>query len=69
MFAHVIVGNTYNYNAAMWSTDVALAYSKAIDAFTMNVGQDSWQPSQVKTAYDAATTAAPNFKRKSRSQS
>ncbi|KAF8600437.1 glycoside hydrolase family 71 protein, partial [Ceratobasidium sp. AG-I] len=62
VFAHVIVGNTYNYTPAKWSSDIALAYSKAIDVFTMNVGRDSWQPGQVKAAYDAATTAAPNFK-------
>lgn len=62
MFAHVIVGNTHNYNADMWAADVQLAYSKAIDAFTMNVGQDDWQPGQVKTAYDAASRVAPNFK-------
>jgi glucan endo-1,3-alpha-glucosidase len=64
VFAHVIVGNTYNYNADMWVSDIGLAASKAIDAFTMNVGRDDWQPAQVKTAYDAAQRAAPNFKRR-----
>ncbi|KAG9091296.1 hypothetical protein FS749_016644 [Ceratobasidium sp. UAMH 11750] len=62
VFAHVIVGNTYNYTPDKWASDISLAASKAIDAFTMNVGRDSWQPAQVKSAYDAATRVAPNFK-------
>ncbi|KAF8600773.1 hypothetical protein BDV93DRAFT_559076 [Ceratobasidium sp. AG-I] len=63
VFAHVIVRNTCNYTPDKWSLDIALACSKAIDVFTMNVGRHSWQPGQVKAAYNAATTAAPNFKR------
>ncbi|QRV96019.1 alpha-1,3-glucanase [Ceratobasidium sp. AG-Ba] len=62
VFAHVVVGNTHNYTPDKWSADITLAYSKAIDVFTMNVGRDSWEPSQVKSAYDAAATASPNFK-------
>ncbi|KAG8700281.1 hypothetical protein FRC09_006065 [Ceratobasidium sp. 395] len=62
VFAHVIVGNTYNYTPDKWASDISLAYSNAIDAFTMNVGRDSWQPAQVRSAYDAAARAAPNFK-------
>ncbi|KAG8679517.1 hypothetical protein FRC08_016935 [Ceratobasidium sp. 394] len=65
VFAHVIVGNTYNYTPDKWASDISLAASKAIDAFTMNVGRDSWQPAQVKSAYDAAARVAPNFKRES----
>ncbi|KAG8737876.1 hypothetical protein FRC10_007562 [Ceratobasidium sp. 414] len=62
VFAHLIVGNTYNYNATLWASDIALASSKAIDSFTLNVGPDVWQPDQVLAAYDAAQTSNPNFK-------
>ncbi|CDO69094.1 Glycoside Hydrolase Family 71 protein [Trametes cinnabarina] len=71
VFAHVIVGNTYNYTVSNWSkghpytsracisptksfTDISLAASKGIDAFALNVGADSWEPSQVANAYAAA---------------
>ncbi|KAH9855566.1 glycosyl hydrolase family 71-domain-containing protein [Lenzites betulinus] len=53
-FAHVIVGNTYNYTINSWASDIALAASKGIDAFALNVGSDSWEPSQVANAYAAA---------------
>ncbi|KAG9102289.1 hypothetical protein FS749_009629 [Ceratobasidium sp. UAMH 11750] len=39
VFAHLIVGNTYNYDATHWETDIVLASSKAIDVFTLNVGR------------------------------
>ncbi|KAG8751070.1 hypothetical protein FRC11_009759 [Ceratobasidium sp. 423] len=62
VFAHVIVGNTYNYTPNQWALDITLAASKAIDAFTMNVGRDDWQPTQVLDAYNTAQKIAPNFK-------
>ncbi|QRW06949.1 alpha-1,3-glucanase [Ceratobasidium sp. AG-Ba] len=62
VLAHVIVGNTYNYDIQRWTSDVQLAYSKSIDVFTMNVGRDNWQPDRVKLAYDAALSSAPDFK-------
>ncbi|KAG9095222.1 hypothetical protein FS749_010852 [Ceratobasidium sp. UAMH 11750] len=62
VFAQVIVGNTYNYTPDQWASDIVLASSKGIDAFTLNVGYEVWQPGQVKSAYDAAARIAPNFK-------
>ncbi|CUA67565.1 hypothetical protein RSOLAG22IIIB_07439 [Rhizoctonia solani] len=62
VFAHVIVGNTYNYTPDKWASDITLASSKAIDAFTMNVGSNDWQPARVLDAYNAAQKVAPNFK-------
>ncbi|KAG8695099.1 hypothetical protein FRC11_001737 [Ceratobasidium sp. 423] len=62
VFAHVIVGNTYNYTPDQWASDIVLAASKAIDVFTMNVGKDDWQPARVLDAYNAAQNVAPNFK-------
>ncbi|KAI8970639.1 glycoside hydrolase family 71 protein [Trametes punicea] len=54
VFAHVIVGNTYNYTITNWLNDIALAASNGIDAFALNVGSDAWEPSQVANAYAAA---------------
>ncbi|KAG8721824.1 hypothetical protein FRC08_009901 [Ceratobasidium sp. 394] len=48
VFAHLIVGNTYNYNASHWASDIALASSKVIDEFTLNVRPDVWQPTLVR---------------------
>ncbi|KAG8688646.1 hypothetical protein FRC08_011317 [Ceratobasidium sp. 394] len=62
IFAHLIVGNTYNYDASHWASDIALASSKAIDAFTLNVGPDVWQPDSVRAAYDAAQMSNLGFK-------
>ncbi|EIW56052.1 glycoside hydrolase family 71 protein [Trametes versicolor FP-101664 SS1] len=37
-----------------WANDIALAASKGIDAFALNVGSDSWEPGQIANAYAAA---------------
>ncbi|KAG9074494.1 hypothetical protein FS749_013947 [Ceratobasidium sp. UAMH 11750] len=63
IFAHLIVGNTYNYDASHWASDIALASSKAINAFTLNVGPDVWQPDRVRAVYDAAQMSNLGFKR------
>lgn len=81
VFAHHIVGNTFNYNVDSWAagelsglrvltqytfnalfTDIKLASSKGIDAFALNVGSDSWEPSQVANAFAAARKLATPFK-------
>ncbi|QRV92832.1 alpha-1,3-glucanase [Ceratobasidium sp. AG-Ba] len=62
VLAHVIVGNTYNYDIQRWTSDIQLASSKSIDVFAMNVGRDYWQPDRVKLAYDAALSSVPGFK-------
>lgn len=51
VFAHFIVGYTYPYTQADWLQDIRGATSAGIDAFALNVGTDSWQPSQVAAAY------------------
>ena len=50
VIAHHMVGNTYPYTVSDWSNDIALAYSKGIDAFALNVGSDSWQKARVADA-------------------
>ncbi|TFK85418.1 glycoside hydrolase family 71 protein [Polyporus arcularius HHB13444] len=55
VFAHFIVGNTYNYTVDSWSQDIVLAASKGIDAFALNIGSDAWESSQISNAYAAAS--------------
>ncbi|TCD60933.1 hypothetical protein EIP91_009286 [Steccherinum ochraceum] len=62
VFAHHIVGNTYNYTLASWTTDIMLAAAKGVDAFALNVGADSWEPGQVANAYQAARSLNTPFK-------
>jgi glucan endo-1,3-alpha-glucosidase len=52
--AHHMVGNTYSYTQATWSTNIQAAIAGGIDGFALNVGIDSWQPQRVAWAYAAA---------------
>ncbi|KAI0080382.1 glycoside hydrolase family 71 protein [Panus rudis PR-1116 ss-1] len=61
VFAHHIVGNTYNYTQADWADDISLASSKGIDAFALNVGRDGWETDQVANAYAAAKSLNTTF--------
>lgn len=42
--------------------DIALAASKGVDAFALNVGRDDWEPGQVANAYAAAHQLHTSFK-------
>ncbi|KAJ7242930.1 glycosyl hydrolase family 71-domain-containing protein [Mycena rebaudengoi] len=42
--------------------DIALASSKGIDAFALNVGRDPWQPSRLADGYAAAKKQGSSFK-------
>lgn len=50
VFAHHMVGNTFPYTVNDWADDIALASANGIDAFALNIGTDSWQPTQIKNA-------------------
>ncbi|KAH7923313.1 glycoside hydrolase family 71 protein [Leucogyrophana mollusca] len=54
--AHFIVGNTYGYTQSDWAGDIALAQSKGLDGFALNVGVDEWQPARVADAFAAASS-------------
>lgn len=60
--AHFMVGNSYPYTVDNWLSDILLAHSSGIDGFALNVGVDSWQPSQVANAYQAALQSGTGFK-------
>lgn len=57
-----MVGNTHPYTVEDWAEDISLASAHGIDAFALNLGPDSWQPDQVKNAYQAAEQANATFK-------
>lgn len=44
------------------SSDIALAASRGIDAFALNVGQELWQRDRAADAFAAAENFGPNFK-------
>lgn len=48
--AHHMVGNTYPYTVDDWLSDINQAHAAGIDAFALNIGSDSWQPTQVGNA-------------------
>ncbi|KAJ7137494.1 glycoside hydrolase family 71 protein [Mycena crocata] len=57
-----MVGNVAPYTAENWASDIALASSKGLDGFILNLGSDSWQPDQVAAAFTAAQGAGSTFR-------
>jgi glucan endo-1,3-alpha-glucosidase len=45
-----MVGNTFPYTLDDWTEDITLAHASGIDAFALNIGSDSWEPTQVANA-------------------
>lgn len=62
VYAHFIVGNSYSATANTWTSNIQLAQANGIDGFALNVGSDTWQPSQVAKAYAAAKALNSGFK-------
>ncbi|KAJ7754346.1 glycoside hydrolase family 71 protein [Mycena maculata] len=57
-----MVGNAYPYTMKNWASDIALASSKGLDGFVLNLGTDSWQPDRVADAFSAAQSAGSTFR-------
>ncbi|KAL7412808.1 glycoside hydrolase [Mrakia frigida] len=57
-----MVGNAYPYTYATWLNDVKLASAAGFDGFALNIGTDSWQWTQVASAYQAAQDSGTGFK-------
>ncbi|KAF2667664.1 putative glucan endo-1,3-alpha-glucosidase agn1 precursor [Microthyrium microscopicum] len=58
VFAHVIVGNTFNYDATKWQSDIALAQNYGIDAFVLNIATPlATSQATVSNAFQAADAA------------
>jgi len=57
-----MVGNAQPYTAQNWASDIALASSKGLDGFVLNVGSDSWEADQVANAFSAAQSAGGSFR-------
>ncbi|KAF8515356.1 glycoside hydrolase family 71 protein [Hysterangium stoloniferum] len=62
VFAHHIIGNTFNFTPSIWLNDITMAHAAGIDGFALNVGNQPWEPSQVRSAYDAAQASGKLFK-------
>ncbi|KAH9854653.1 glycoside hydrolase [Lenzites betulinus] len=60
--AHHIVGLTASYTVDTWKDDIALASSKGIDGFALNVGADDYTDTQVGFAFQAAQESGADFK-------
>ncbi|KAI0648087.1 glycosyl hydrolase family 71-domain-containing protein [Trametes meyenii] len=60
--AHHIVGLTSSFTLDTWKNDVALASSKGIDGFALNIGADDFTFTQLGLASQGAAAANPNFK-------
>ncbi|KAF7972830.1 hypothetical protein HWV62_16928 [Athelia sp. TMB] len=54
VFAHFIVGIVASYTQADWTADMQLAQATGIDGFALNIGTDSYNPTQLGYAYAAA---------------
>nr|XP_018262177.1 uncharacterized protein I303_05193 [Kwoniella dejecticola CBS 10117]OBR84335.1 hypothetical protein I303_05193 [Kwoniella dejecticola CBS 10117] len=54
VFAHFMIGIVYGYTLESWLEDIALAKSKGIDGFALNIGLDHYSQTQLDLAYKAA---------------
>lgn len=63
-FAHVIVGNTFNYDVNQWKSDIQLASKYGIDGFALNIGTpfEGNVATQLSYAYTAANQLNTNFR-------
>lgn len=62
VYAHFMVGNSYSATVSTWTSNIQLAQASGIDGFALNVGRDTWQPTQVANAYQAASNLNSGFK-------
>lgn len=51
-----------SYTPQQWIDEIKMASAQGIDGFALNFGYDSWQSSQMQSAYDAATASGTGFK-------
>ncbi|WRT67952.1 uncharacterized protein IL334_004926 [Kwoniella shivajii] len=54
VFAHFMIGIVHGYVLNDWLDDIALAKSKGIDGFALNIGLDWYSQDQLDLAYEAA---------------
>lgn len=57
VWAHHMVGNTYNYVQSNWASDVNHAKNSGVDGFALNMGGETWESDRVNAAYAAAEAA------------
>lgn len=54
VFAHYMVGFSYNSDQTFFDTQIKKAQAAGIDGFALNVGNNDWQPDRVSKALNAA---------------
>ncbi|KAF8069900.1 glycosyl hydrolase family 71-domain-containing protein [Lyophyllum atratum] len=54
--------DTFPYTQADWADDIRQIQAKGVDAVALNMGGDTWQRTQVASAYAAAAQLGTNFK-------
>ncbi|TXT16023.1 hypothetical protein VHUM_00526 [Vanrija humicola] len=54
VFAHFMVGITWDYQPSDWEDDIRKAQSYGIDAFALNIGRDEYNQRQLASGYAAA---------------
>ncbi|KAK0383184.1 hypothetical protein NLU13_9097 [Sarocladium strictum] len=57
VFAHYMVGLTYDQAPSQWDKDISEAKSAGIDGFALNIGTDTYTDEQLGLAYNAAAAA------------
>jgi glucan endo-1,3-alpha-glucosidase len=61
VFAHYVVGLTYNQTVEQWRHDISSAAASSIDGFALNVGaQDAHTLTALRHAYEAAADWSAN---------
>lgn len=48
--AHFMVGNSAPYTSQDWADDINQAMASGIDGFALNIGKDSYTPTQLDNA-------------------
>ena len=61
VFAHYMMGNTYDSDIGTFVSDIERALVVGIDAFALNLGPDDWMSDRVGTMFQAASHY-PKFK-------
>jgi glucan endo-1,3-alpha-glucosidase len=62
VFAHYVVGLTFNQTIEQWRHDIASASAAAIDGFALNIGaKDAYTLTALQHAYEAAADSSKDF--------
>ncbi|VDC04446.1 unnamed protein product [Peniophora sp. CBMAI 1063] len=60
-FAHFLVANSQSFDADQWRTEITAAQSLGIQGFVLDTAGNSYEPSQIGTAYTVAESLPQSF--------